>query len=90
MWVACIIGFLRMPLLFNTLTGHALRFGYTYARAYPATSLQASCGSHISGVFCNTHSERCTYADKAYIVACIVEPVYKTIAVVALSVFHFV
>ena len=30
MWVACIIGFLRMPLLFNTLTGHALRFGYTY------------------------------------------------------------
>ena len=44
-----------MPLLFYTVTGHALRFGYTYARAYPATSLQASFGSHIPGVrFYNT------------------------------------
>lgn len=50
----------------------------------------ASVGSHISGEFCNTHLESCTYADKAYIAARIVELIDETIAVVALGIFHFV
>ena len=44
MWVACIIGFLRMP--YHCV--YAYRAFPPCGRAYPATSLQASFGCHVA------------------------------------------